>query len=654
MRLRALWAAVAIVAVAAMVLARIGDASGGQIEAVFASEASRVVPSRDVWPVRPAVTAQSDPSPTSTVPVSLGPRSDATPIPTSDAAVASTVRAAAASVSTAVERATAEYRDPRFGIAIISGDATAIDHALTQARSGSWYSYGAGAPSTYGPPGKVHLLRVGPNTLSTSADESLRDVARAQPGSYWIVGNEPNVPGQDWVTGDLYPTAGRNHAIAYKRYRDVILGVDPTAKFVVGNMLNHATTCTGCSGIARGDTYLEALRAAYQSLYGTELPVDVWGLHLYVIDWDHPPMTDTAELIQNAEAFRAYVDSLPGGTGKPIWITEMGVIWGYQDYCWLGDHVTPDCRSSTTATATPRVVTARYAGQPSIEFPLASDAIDAYLATMMDWLLARSVSHRFERWFVYTNYGQPEPYTGVYAGVSLMDGSTANAGLTRFGRTYQSRAATAPTSTPTSPSGGGGGGGGGGFGATPTMTATRTPDNTPTVTPTVTPTATPTATFIPVSTTVPVNFVATTTVATSDGVLRIEIPAGGVAAANGTPVPVVVNVQTNPAPVTTDGVSRGLKAVRIEMQTQGGSPITQLTRSIVVEFAYSDSELAARGLNASSLRVYSSNDGVTWELLPATVDPATRRVRATTTHLTTFALTGSPFRQMIPMAPRGA
>ncbi len=242
--------------------------------------------------------------------------------------------------------------------------------------------------------------------------------------------------GQDFdTTKDLQGNAAE-YAMTYKRYRDLILAVDPTAQFVVGNMLNHTTTCTNCQGIPSGRSFLEAVRTQYFERFGTTLPADVWGLHVYVIDWDHPPMTDTAEPLLNVRDFRSYISGLQGESGKPIWITEMGIIWGFQDYCFrvpVTGAITRDCSGGDGQ------VVPRYSGQPAIVFPFAQAQAEQWLITMLDHFVSNAASLRLERWFLYTAYGFPDPYTNVYAGVQLVESGAIDAPLTRIGQLYRSR-----------------------------------------------------------------------------------------------------------------------------------------------------------------------------------------------------------------------
>jgi len=326
--------------------------------------------------------------------------------------------------------------DRRFGIAATGRTTSAsVENALALTGARSWYRY-VGVPSTDGPEGQVFLLRTGSHAVSSAHHGTIQSVAAARPGSYWLVGNEPNVGGQDYdTTKDLQANAAE-YATTYKRYRDVILAVDPTASFVVGNMLNHTTTCTNCIGIPSGRSFLDAFRSEYIQRFGTPAPVDVWGLHVYVIDWDRPPMTDTVEPLGNIADFRQYVSSIAGESAKPIWITEMGIIWGFQDWCFripLTGAITRNCSGGDGQ------VHPRYPGQPAIVFPFAQAQAELWLTTMLDYFLSNAASLRLDRWFLYTAYGFPDPYTNVYAGVQVLESDAIDAPLTRIGQLFRGR-----------------------------------------------------------------------------------------------------------------------------------------------------------------------------------------------------------------------
>lgn len=303
--------------------------------------------------------------------------------------------------------------DPRFGVAIgVSSGDDSVDNVLRRTRAGSWYYFSAGAN---GPEGRVQLIATGPR-LPTTSDAAMQDVARARPGSWWIFGNEPNVPNQDLrADGNVAATAA-DYAAAYRRYRALLLAADPTARFVIGNTLNLDAECIGCLSQPSGRSFLDAFASSYRQQFGEEPPADAWGMHAYRVNWEQLPMTDAAAPQREIVAFRAWVDAQPGQRGRPIWVTELGVIWGYPRFCFEGDLVT-SCGSA-----------------------FAFDAVDGWLDTMLGWLRANSQALGVERWFQFTSYFERETYSTVFGGVRLMDGPSAAARLTRFGATFERHA----------------------------------------------------------------------------------------------------------------------------------------------------------------------------------------------------------------------
>jgi hypothetical protein len=192
-----------------------------------------------------------------------------------------------------------------------------------------------------------------------------------------------------------------------------------------------------------------------------------------------------------------------------------------------------------------------------------------------------------------------------------------------------------PTSTPTAtvPSGG----------ATNTPTSTMTSSATAVA---IGGTSTATPTLVAIATTIPANTTETTTLTSNNGQLTLLIPAG-VVLVGGTALPVTVNVSSIVTPRRATAVYVGIKAIDIAMHSNGQA-VTQLTRPMTIMIGYTEAELTAAGLTDFALQILSSNDGgVTWTMVPSTMDRTRRLVIAQTDHLTTFALAAPPFRQFI-------
>lgn len=108
--------------------------------------------------------------------------------------------------------------------------------------------------------------------------EGLGMLVGKNPGHFWIVGNEVDVdnPVQDNTFPQVY-------ARAYHEAYHFIKGVDPTAKVVVA----------GLSMMTPGRLqYLSIVWDTYRATYGVDMPVDIWNMHLYILEERNPNNTN--------------------------------------------------------------------------------------------------------------------------------------------------------------------------------------------------------------------------------------------------------------------------------------------------------------------------------------------------------------------------
>ena len=230
-------------------------------------------------------------------------------------------------------------------------------------------------------------------TRSLAAEASLRDAAGKRPGSYWLIGREPNVPGGD-------PRGPQQYAEALQYYHRILKDADPTARLVGPNVLNWDVTCQACPGFDLGRQWTDAFRAAYRALAGGEPPLDVWGIQTADLDWERLPMVNWQPLGEQLGSMRAYLDAVPAHRGKPIWVTEFAVVWGYERVEW-----------NQQADGTWRAYPAgQYRGD------LIAGALQGYLG----WLEANAERLGIDRWLVYGSYPPPDPYMAEYAGLRLL------------------------------------------------------------------------------------------------------------------------------------------------------------------------------------------------------------------------------------------
>ncbi|MBM2827117.1 MAG: hypothetical protein HW403_1181, partial [Dehalococcoidia bacterium] len=272
------------------------------------------------------------------------------------------------------------------------------------------------------PPGCSKAIKVPSNVLMDT--EELRRIALARPGSYWIIGNEPNVPGQDDLSPDSY-------AENFHYYQSVIKSADPTAQIVAPEVLNFSYTCTGCGGFTQGRSWVEGFRKGYLERYGVEPPVDVWSIHTYDLNWEKLPMVDHQVQIQQIGGFREYLEAMPGHKGKPIWLTEFAVVWGYEGAQWLQESTQLPGASGIAQEGQELTLRAHPWGE------MRRDLMAEYLKRMLEWLDMNSEPLNIQRWFIFSSHGYRDPWAAAPGGIALLESAGAQVRRTDFGSIYR-------------------------------------------------------------------------------------------------------------------------------------------------------------------------------------------------------------------------
>ncbi|HJX39572.1 MAG TPA: glycosyl hydrolase [Anaerolineae bacterium] len=175
----------------------------------------------------------------------------------------------------------------------------------------------------------VQMIRVRGGQASPSGAD-LEQIARSNPGSLWLVGNEPDVLWQDNSTPEEY-------AWVYHQVHTTLKGADPTCQVAIGGV-SQATPLRL--------QYLDMVLEAYRERYGLMIPVDVWNVHGFILreerdSWgvDIPPGIsaesgrlfemddhDSTEIFQEQIlAFRRWMKD-KGERNKPLIVSEYGIL----------------------------------------------------------------------------------------------------------------------------------------------------------------------------------------------------------------------------------------------------------------------------------------------------------------------------------------
>ena len=201
----------------------------------------------------------------------------------------------------------------------------------------------------------------------------------------------------------------------YHDFYAAIKAADPTAKVTGPSMLNWGFTCEGCGGYTSGQTWMNSFRNEYRTTYSvSELPFDIWAIDVYPIDWVTLPTTNAQRAIDQIAGMRSYMDAV--GINKPIWVTELGLHWGYSEM---------EIRSGET-----------YPWWPKGTYR--EDLVVSYFNTLYTWLEGNSTSLKIEKWFTFQTYANLNiGNEGGYNGMTMFDGPSIGAGLTPVGLNYK-------------------------------------------------------------------------------------------------------------------------------------------------------------------------------------------------------------------------
>jgi hypothetical protein len=195
-----------------------------------------------------------------------------------------------------------------------------------------WYSDAGTNPEPLRPNGisYAQLILVKAKAYPTTTLELTATVG-ANPGGLWIIGNEPE---GRYSQGDRTPA---EYAEIYHEVYGLIKGLDPTAWIAIGGVIEPTPLRL---------RWLEMVLQEYESRFGEPMPVDVWNIHVQILQekaggWgaEIPAGLPDTEgrlytLLDNAnpDVFRQLVTEFrqwmkdQGFQNKPLIISEYGVL----------------------------------------------------------------------------------------------------------------------------------------------------------------------------------------------------------------------------------------------------------------------------------------------------------------------------------------
>ncbi len=203
--------------------------------------------------------------------------------------------------------------EERFGVTVANGYLREAEAAGL--RYGSVLNWQI---STAPRPNYWQMLRLSEAGVQQNWQEIEQAIA-ANPGAFWVIGNEPDVTVQDNVTPERY-------AEIYHEAYTFIKTRDPQAQIVIGGVTQPSPL---------RQIYLERILVHYQELYGEPMPVDVWNVHAFILNEERngwgagiPPgiNVDEGERLDLQEH-----DDMERFTRQIVEFRRWMVEWGYQD-----------------------------------------------------------------------------------------------------------------------------------------------------------------------------------------------------------------------------------------------------------------------------------------------------------------------------------
>lgn len=194
-----------------------------------------------------------------------------------------------------------------------------------------WYLTWGSAVDPPGPGGIEfwQMVRVSEQGFRPDA-AAIEAAARANPGSVWLIGNEPDVRWQDNTTPERY-------AELYHELYSLLKTTDPECRVAIAGVTQPTPLRL---------EYLDRVLSAYATRFSATLPLDIWNVHNFILreerdSWgvDIPPgldaITGTLYAVEDHDDMGIFCDQIVtfrrwmaarGYRNSPLAVTEYGIL----------------------------------------------------------------------------------------------------------------------------------------------------------------------------------------------------------------------------------------------------------------------------------------------------------------------------------------
>ena len=203
----------------------------------------------------------------------------------------------------------AGYPNCRFGV----GGVISSAYAITPLNLGWYMDWGARLTPNH-PNGAeyVQVIRVKPDAIHvytfTPSLATIYQIADQNPGTVWLIGNEPDSPYQDRLLPETYAQAYHDLYYWIKQH-------DTAAKIGAGSIVQPT---------ALRMQYLDRVLSTYRANYSETLPADLWSIHSYILREIDPSDPEA----QPAGPYEVWGAFIPPGFLPQL---TRGVLYTYSD-----------------------------------------------------------------------------------------------------------------------------------------------------------------------------------------------------------------------------------------------------------------------------------------------------------------------------------